>query len=72
MTNAHTAAATEAVTIGDFIEVPAWNVTGCIVDMRPATLGSDNAIEVRLQHTPHQSEHGWRWYRLEPTEYIAL
>jgi hypothetical protein len=62
----------QTVTIGDFIEVPAWNVTGCIVDMRPATLGSDDAIEVRLQHAPDEDERGWRWYRLEPSEYEVL
>ena len=55
-------------TIGDFITVTAWKVSGQIIDTRPASsLGSEDAIEVLLETRPDDPRP--RWYRLEPTEY---
>ena len=54
-------------TVGDFITVPAWKVSGQVIDTRPAILGSEDAIEVLLETRPDDPRP--RWYRLEPTEY---
>ena len=67
MTNDTTKNTTPA-TVGDFITVPAWKVSGQIIATRPASaLGSDDAIEVLLEVKPDDPRP--RWYRLEPTEY---
>jgi hypothetical protein len=57
----------ERIEVGDFIKIPAWSVEGCVVDLRPATLGSDDAQEVLLEVQPDDPHP--RWYRLEPGEY---
>jgi hypothetical protein len=59
-------------TVGDFIEIPAWEVEGCIINIRAAMFGSDAAIEVLLQTYPDQPAAKCRWYRLEPSEYRVL
>ena len=61
--------ATAPLEVGDFIDIPAWDTTGCVMALGPATLGSPEAIEIRLQETPDAPEPAWRRYRLEPHEY---
>jgi hypothetical protein len=61
----------EKIEVGDFIKIPTWRVEGCVVALRPATLGSDDAQEVLLQTSPEQTE-GMTWYRLEPNEYEEI
>ena len=62
---------TQRATADDFIAIPAWRVTvGCVLDERPATLGSDDAIEVLVQNGP--DDNSPRWYRLEPDEYTIV
>ena len=59
----------KALKTGEFITVPAWNVTGCVLDVQCATLGSDDAITVTLQEHPDQDPKDARKYRLEPDQY---
>lgn len=57
-------------TVGDFITITAWKVSGQVIDVRPSTSPlrvSDDAIEVLLEVRPDDPRP--RWYRLEPTEY---
>lgn len=57
--------------VGEFITVPAWQLAvGQIIDQRPASLGSDAAIEVLVESKPEDPRP--RWYRLEPTEFSFL
>lgn len=59
-----------AIEVGDFIMVPAWRVEGQIIASRPATLGSEEAVEVLLEVRP--DDPCPRWYRLEPNEYTVM
>ncbi len=54
--------------VGDFITIPAWETFGQVVDIRPATMGTPEAIEVLVEHKPDDPDP--RWYRLEPGAYI--
>jgi len=61
---------TAPATVGDFITITAWKVSGQVIDVRPSTSPlrvSDDAIEVLLEVRPDDPRP--RWYRLEPTEY---
>lgn len=53
--------------IGEFITVPAWHTSGQVIASRPATLGTDDAIEVLIETKPEDPRP--RWYRLEPSEF---
>jgi hypothetical protein len=59
---------------GDFIEIPAWAVTGCVmrVDADHSGLGSLDALDVLVQESPDAPADAWRRYRLEPDEYRVL
>lgn len=59
----------DCISIGDFVEVPAWDVIGCVMEMRPPTMGSDDAKEIRLQLDCDAPESEWKWFRVEPGEY---
>lgn len=61
------AAAQDALLVGEFVTIPAWSVTGCVIDQRAATLGSEQAVEVLVQARPEDPTP--RWFRLEPTEF---
>jgi hypothetical protein len=50
--------------VNEFIEIPAQNVWGCIFEIEPAMVGSDDARRVLLQENP-EDEDG-TWYTLEP------
>ena len=63
------ATATAPLAVGDFIDIPAWAATGCVMSLQPATQGSEDAIEIRLQESPDAPPDAWRRYRLEPHEY---
>ena len=63
---------TAPLEVGDFIDIPAWDATGCVMAIGPATLGSPDAIEVRLQESPDAPADAWRCYRLEPDEYRVV
>ncbi len=54
--------------VGDFITIPSWETFGQVVDTRPATIGTPDAIEVLVESKP--DDPAPRWYRLEPSEYI--
>lgn len=64
----HTAIRPELSLIGEFIEVPAWNTIGQVIDEAPATHGSDDAIRVLLQTDPNRPGRS-NWFHLEPSEY---
>ncbi len=66
----HTAATLEASLIGEFLEVPAWNLVGQVIDEAPATYGPDDAIRVLLQADPHRPDRA-RWFHLEPGHYTV-
>lgn len=57
--------------VGDFIEIPAWNVTGMVtsVDWDRSGFGTDASISITLQESPDGPEHR---YRMEPNEYRLL
>lgn len=59
---------------GDFIEIPAWRVWGCVFTVEPSRsgLGSERAIDVLLQTYPEQPAEAMRRYRLEPHEYAVI
>lgn len=54
--------------LGKFIEVPAWNMVGQVINEAPATHGSDDAIRVLLQTDPLRLRSSW--FHLEPGEYV--
>lgn len=56
--------------VGEFVSIPAWNVTGCVINQRPAMFGTDAAVEVLVEAKPDDPRP--RWYRLEPSEYEVL
>ena len=56
--------------VGDFITIPAWNITGCVMAVLAADFGSDEAFTVLLQESPDAPT--TRAYRLEPHEYVIL
>jgi hypothetical protein len=58
--------------VEDFIEIPAWNVFGCVLSVKPSMMGSEDSVTVLLQESPDQPEHEMRSYRLEPDEYVVL
>lgn len=45
----------------------AWQRSGQVVDTRPATMGSEQAVEVLVEHRP--DDPAPKWYRLEPGEF---
>ena len=53
--------------VGDFITIPAWQRSGQVIDTRPATMGTDHAVEVLVEHCPDDPRP--KWYRLEPGEF---
>lgn len=63
-------APTTALEVGDFIEIPAWRVTGCVMGIEAAPIGSDECIDVYLQERPDQTCR-FKRYRLEPSEYVV-
>ena len=58
---------TKQLQVGEFINIPAWNTSGQVIKTRPATFGSDDAVEILLQR--HPEDRRPRWYRLEPGQY---
>ena len=56
--------------VGEFVYIPAWHVTGCVIAERPASLGSEAAVEVLVEAKPEDPRP--RWYRLEPAEFEVL
>ena len=64
----HTTVRPDLSLIGEFIEVPAWNMVGQVIDEAPATHGSDDAIRVLLQTDPLRPTKS-SWFHLEPGEY---
>ncbi len=57
------------VEVGDFVSIPAWRIEGMVTAVRPATTGSDDAIEVFVQERPDGPE---RRYRLEPGQFTVV
>ncbi len=57
------------LSVGDFIEIPAWRVHGQVTALRASDLGSEDSITVMLQERPEGPE---RSYRLEPDEYVVI
>lgn len=57
----------ERIKIGDFIEVPAWNTFGCVMNVISAEYGSERVQCVLLQESPGDFE--TKRYHLEPGEY---
>lgn len=57
------------VLVGDFIQIPAWQVEGLVTAVGPSDTGSDDSITVLLQERPDGPE---RRYRLEPHEYEVI
>ena len=62
----------QQLSVGDFIEIPAWKVFGCVMDIAPSDLGSSEAVSVYLQEYPEQPARDWRRYRLEPDQFVVL
>jgi hypothetical protein len=60
----------EVVEVGDFIEVMAWRVTGCVVELGTPMHGAEDAIRVLLMESP-EDEVG-RWYHLEPGQFKVV
>jgi len=58
------------LTVGDFIEIPAWHVSGQVTAIRPSIMGSEDSVTVLVQTSP-DDELG-HWYRVEPDEYRVL
>ncbi len=61
----------EGSLIGEFIEVPAWNIIGQVIDEAPTTHGSDGAIRVLLLADPRRPAR-ISWFRLEPAEFVLV
>ena len=57
--------------LNDFIEVPAWNAIGCVMEIRSAFYGADDARRVLLQLDCDAPESEWKWFHLEPGEYVV-
>jgi len=61
---------TNQVTVGEFIRIAEWMVEGMVIGIRPAMLGSDDAIEVLVE--VDIDDPNPRWYRLEPGAYEVV
>lgn len=53
------------IEIGDFIEVPAWNIYGCVTDKEIPYMGTEDAQRVFVNTDPNDSKIG-SWFNLEP------
>ena len=61
----------EQVQIGDFIEIPAWKTFGMVQAIgKPPEFSPEGTIRVLLQERPDQPARAWKYYNLEPGEYI--
>jgi hypothetical protein len=58
------------IDLGDFIYIPAWGMTGCVIGIRPSMLGSEQSQSVLLQQVPDDPQPVW--YRLEPDEFEVV
>ena len=58
---------TSEIKEGDFIEVPAWGVVGCVFAKRTATTGGASSVEVDLQEDPDSDD--TRCYRIENDQF---
>lgn len=54
------------VSVGEFIHVPAWSATGCVMSVSEAPIGSEETISILLQEYPDQPSSDWKRYYLEP------
>lgn len=54
------------ISVGDFISIPVWKVTGQVIEIKAATTGSDAAQQVLVQEEPEA--HGV-WFNLEPGQF---
>lgn len=63
-----TAQETRKIELGEFIEIPAWNVIGVVIDIEPARYGSDYAQRVLVLTDP-EDETG-TWFHLEPDQFV--
>lgn len=61
--------ATDAPTVGEMIEVPAWQTCGMVMATAAALTGTEGSIRVLLQDHPDQPAHNWRYYTLAPGEF---
>lgn len=52
--------------VGEFIEVPAWNRAGMVIDQRAPDGGPEGTVCVRLQVRPDQYRADCIWYTLQP------
>ena len=60
----------QTVEVGEFISIPAWKVEGQVIDVRPASFGSEYAVSVLVERCPEDPKP--RWYRLDPWQYSVL
>lgn len=59
--------------VGEFIEIPVWQVTGCVMAVEAAIFDSENSFVVALQEDPEDEEPAqWRKYRLEPGQFTII
>lgn len=59
------------VQVGDFITVPAWGVTGMVMNIKSSYIGPEGSIDVLLQHDVDEPSPIWQWYRLTPGTYTV-
>ena len=54
------------IEIGDFITIPAWAVTGQVIAIEDAYMGTEASQRVLVQDKPGARG---QWYHLEPSEF---
>ena len=58
--------------VGDYIEIPSWDLCGRTLDVRPSVMGSQEAVIVLIQEYPDQPLDRCQRYRLEPGQWRLL
>ena len=62
---------TEAPEVGDFIDIPTWNATGCVMVIEPS-MSCGFEFDVLLQERPDAPSNQWRLYRLNRDQFYVL
>jgi hypothetical protein len=55
--------------VGDYIEVPGWDLYGRTLEVRPSVMGRQGALIVLIQEYPGQPLERCERYRLEPGQW---
>ena len=55
--------------VGDYIEVPGWDLSGRTIEVRPSVMGRHEAVIVLIQEYPEQPLNRCQRYRLEPGQW---